>query len=228
MSTYLDEIGLYPHQRDILKNLDEVMFDRHILFKNSLDSLENAQGFHQVMLNDPAVAESVRLLQSLGSLQPRELEFALSKHPEPLESVFNIPDRSSIPSRSGLFGELTYAECILPKPKPALDLAECTSKSFPISDVQLMLEGNSILAEFHEETYEQSSFRDWMDIPNAIDNLTSELDAITFEDFHAKVDGLPQNVLEDRNMRVAHTTELDRRRHSDSIRKRSKQKGKRK
>lgn len=142
-----------------------------------------------------------------------------------VNSNFELPDRLSIPSRKGFDGNLSFDDFYY-QPKPELDLAECIKKTIPVPVVQLLLEGNSILEDFHEERNEGQTFADHMYCSDSIQGMIDELDGLNIKEFKTKV-GDDAAVYEQAEVAMQLQSEEDRRRYAKAVRKRTKQKAKR-
>lgn len=138
---------------------------------------------------------------------------------------FELPDRMAIPSRKGFDGNLSFDDFYY-RPKPELDLAECIKKTIPVPVIQLLLEGNSVLADFHEERNEGQTFADHMYCSEAIQGMIDELDGLNIKEFKTKM-GDDAAIYEQAEVAMQLQSEEDRRRYAKAVRKRAKQKAKR-
>lgn len=143
-----------------------------------------------------------------------------------VNSNFELPDRMAIPSRKGFDGNLSFDD-IYYQPKPELDLTACIKRTIPVPVVQLLLEDNSILKDFHEERVEARDFSDRLHCADSIQELSDELDGLNLIDFKTKI-GEDTTSIQHAKLAMDIESVNERRRHSQSVRKRVKQKAKRK
>lgn len=205
--------GSYPHLETVLHNLTDREFEvMGNVAKKFRD--EHAAQLQEVFNEDPILQDAFNLLMDV-----RE------GHALP-DYEISVPDRNDLPTRSSFDGELTFDDAFHRR-RPQIDLAQMIKGSFPVRKIQLYLEGNSVLAEAIEQYNESQGFSDLMYSSDELDSLIEEVDALDFETLHKQTDGITSGQMMDFKTKRDFDFQHDVRTHSDSIRKRSKQKAKR-
>lgn len=144
----------------------------------------------------------------------------------------HIPCRNGINRRRGLEGEVHESislEQAFPQ-KPQIDLrAAVRNHVVRFSDVQFLLEDNSVLSEFLEEYNEGVEFKEMTTFPNStvIDSLTKELEDLNYAGLQEKVGDIPMEAFEQHSQLRDYEENVSREEYAENIRKRTKQRSKR-
>lgn len=210
-------LNLYPHHLEVMNRLTSSYIEES-LHEASVFAQSNKDFLESTFKKDPTLEDAFRLVLEVN---PRSVNDGQTEVNENLD----LPNRMDIPTRKGFSGSLSFDDTYY-IPKPEFDLSECIKKTIPVPVVQLLLEGNSILEDFHEERNESQTFSDHMYCSDSIQDMIDELDSLNIKEFKAKVDSGDLYGREKVAMQIQ--SEKDCRLHANSVRKRAKQKAKRK